>query len=530
MLRDRQALSQNRNLFIALFVFCLAVCGLYWARELALTAEGFPLDDAWIYLQFARAGAAGHYGEFNLGEPVTGITGPLWALLLTPLHAVAGSHLTLLLALVKGLGVLLLFASCLLIYDLGNVVFGDRRAGVLAAFFLPLMPKVVWGALSGMESPLLVLLVLACLDGMARWRRPGWQRDIVIPLLIGLAGQTRPEANLLFVIFVIDQAIEWRRAGAGRRLGSLAWAVVRQGAIVALIMAPNALWSYSVAGQPLPNTFFAKTRGLDLAASLRFVALGSAMLWADPPAGAALRDLFVWPPQSAGMALALAYAGLKAALTVGLFAWGVRAAPERRRLWPALAWLAGDFLLYAVFFTRTNRHYFVPMLPSIALLCGGGLAALSRLRAGRLWPAAGAVLLFFAIGAVQWADEYAWNVKNINDQQVAIGRWVAQTLPADAVLAINDVGAIKYFSQRRVIDVTGLVTPAILPYTRAGRKLDYLRLARPDYLIVYDSWFPEARQWSGFQLVREFRLDYNTIAGGDVVRAYRVLSFPPAAE
>jgi hypothetical protein len=305
---------------------------------------------------------------------------------------------------------------------------------------------------------------------------------------------------------------------------------VRQTLIFALVLAPNIIFTYAATGRPLANTFYAKTRGWNLAASLRFFVTGNAVLWADPPATATLSQMRAWPPRLTGLALMLIYGGIKALAVVALFVWGIRKAPDKRAILPALAWLAGDFLLYTLAFTRSNRHYFVPMLPSIALLCGGGLiGAAAWLRKGRsLWPAVTTILLFLSIGTVDWADEYAWNVKNINDQQVAIGRWVNENLPADAVLAINDVGAIKYFSQRRIVDVTGLLTPELIPYTRAGRKMDYLRAVSPDYLIVYDSWFLEARQWPGFQPVREFRLDQNTIAGADTVRVYKVTSFPPA--
>lgn len=522
-----------------MLALCLALAGFYWIWELRLTDDGVPLDDAWIYFQFARMNAQGHFSEFNSGEIVTGITGPLWMLLLTPLHAVAGDNVGVFLVLVKALGIILLYLSALVIYDMGRLVFHERNAGLAAACLLLLMPKIVWGALSGMEVPLLVLLVLLALDLMVRHREAGWKRDILTPVVIGLAGQTRPEANLLFVIFIAYQALEWwenrRQDASSRSLGRFLRRVVQQTCIFALVLAPNVIYSYAVTGRLLPNTFYAKTRGLDWGASLRFFVVGNAMLWTDPPATVTIEQMLAWPP-SAGVALGLVYSGLKAAFMVTLFVYGIRKAPNKRAMMPALAWLAGDFLLYTIFFTRANRHYFVPMLPPIALVSGRGLAgAVAHFsRRGRrvlssqaaYWLMA-VFLAFLAIGAVDWAREYAWNVKNINEQQVAIGRWVAENLPADAVLAINDVGAIKYFSQRRIIDVTGLLTPELIPYTRAGRKMDYLRAVAPDYLIVYDTWFPEAAQWAGFQWVRDFPLDRNTIAGEAMVRVYKVLSFPP---
>ena len=43
-------------------------------------------------------------------------------------------------------------------------------------------------------------------------------------------------------------------------------------------------------------------------------------------------------------------------------------------------------------------------------------------------------------------------------------RFGRATLPHEARLALNDIGAIAYFSRRHVIDLMGLVTPDILAY------------------------------------------------------------------
>ena len=67
-------------LVIAAALFPLA---LFAARErLIAGAPGFPLDDSWIHLQFARNLAEGAGFSFNPGRPVAGSTAPLWTLLL----------------------------------------------------------------------------------------------------------------------------------------------------------------------------------------------------------------------------------------------------------------------------------------------------------------------------------------------------------------------------------------------------------------------------------------------------------------
>ena len=47
-------------------------------------------------------------------------------------------------------------------------------------------------------------------------------------------------------------------------------------------------------------------------------------------------------------------------------------------------------------------------------------------------------------------------------------------------------------SRREVVDLMGLVTPAIIPYRRDGEAgvLRYLERACPDYLIIFPAWFP----------------------------------------
>ena len=55
---------------------------------------------------------------------------------------------------------------------------------------------------------------------------------------------------------------------------------------------------------------------------------------------------------------------------------------------------------------------------------------------------------------------------------------------AEAVVAASDIGAIAYFSQRKVVDLMGLVSaPRTLPQN--------LTHHRPDVLIVMVDWFKE---------------------------------------
>jgi hypothetical protein len=107
--------------------------------------------------------------------------------------------------------------------------------------------------------------------------------------------------------------------------------------------------------------------------------------------------------------------------------------------------------------------------------------------------------------------------------QVRLGRWVAVNTPVDARLALNDVGAIGYLSRREVIDVMGLVTPAIIPYRRDGEAgvLRFLERACPDYLIVFPAWFPTLTAMrERFTPVERVRLSHNTVSGAEEMVVY----------
>jgi hypothetical protein len=124
------------------------------------------------------------------------------------------------------------------------------------------------------------------------------------------------------------------------------------------------------------------------------------------------------------------------------------------------------------------------------------------------------------------ASRYGWAVQNIEAMQVHLAHWVTDHTPPTARLGLNDVGAITYFSRREIVDVMGLVTPAILPYRREGEAgvLRYLERTCPDYLIVFPAWFPSLSAMADrFRPVYRVHLDHNTVAGADELVVYETV-------
>ena len=525
---------------------------LYRQWEIADTpAVGvFPLDDSWIHLHFARNLAEGQGFAYNPGVPVAGSTAPLWTLLLGGAFAVGGSHLEL----AKALGVLAALGAALVARRLGERWTGDAGLGVVAGALTALSGPLVWGALSGMEVGLAALLTTAalCVPPSPVWRPAA---------LLGLAVLARPEAVLLAPLVLLAAPLRARRA--------LVFA-----AVLAALLAPCVAFNLATTGSPLPATASAKVEGglVGLFSGHRD-AITTALfdrpwqfeiewvqwLWNVSwllPGLAVVGLIALWwrrgtraPCGRGGVGARTLHGrgGVGARAPCGRGGVGARApcgrgvvgarAPCGRGVvetaGPGRAALTAAVLLLHPLAMALLAPYRGPGFQegrySIHLLPLAMVVAVVAV--GRLMPAwtrarcLAVLALFLAALGGLWpaAGRYGWAIQNIEAMQVRLGQWVARETPPGARLALNDVGAIAYLSRREVVDLMGLVTPAILPYRREGDAgvLRYLERACPDYLIIFPAWFPGLSERTDlFHRLRRLRLANNTVSGADEMVVY----------
>lgn len=110
--------------------------------------------------------------------------------------------------------------------------------------------------------------------------------------------------------------------------------------------------------------------------------------------------------------------------------------------------------------------------------------------------------------------QYARNVRNITQMDVALGRWVDANVPAGERVAACDIGAIAFFGNRPVVDILGLATPALAATQSPShlRTLAAMSAFKPSYVIVFPSVFPEwTSRASLLTPVTAMRIDDNTI-------------------
>jgi hypothetical protein len=452
-------------------------------------AWGLPLDDGWIHLRLARNLATGGGLAINPGEPVPASTAPLWSVLLAGLLAIGMPGLLA----AKTLGLACWAGTGLVTRRLARAAGLAAGPAWAAGLTTVLLGRLVWGALSGMEVPLAALTVAAAAWAVAAGR-PG-----LGAAGFGLATLARPEAGLLAALHAV---------GAGR------WGeALRRGGVAAGIVVPAALFNLAAGGRLVPTTAAAKVEG-----GLLGQREGLAGAWSVAAARlpAFLGDWLTVLYQDHVALPALVAAGLVAS-------WTGR-----------LRWLALGLVLHPVavaliapyrgpgFQTGRYSAHLLPLAVVVAVL--GLERFLHALARPGIRIAVGVALLVslgFRLPAA--AKAYAWGVQNINAMQVTLGRWVAARTPRDTLIAVNDVGALSYFGERRVIDLVGLATPEILPYRREGSDgvLRYLRRRCPEYLVIFPDWFPElAEQPDLFRPLTAVTLALNVVAGGSTMVVY----------
>ncbi len=136
----------------------------------------------------------------------------------------------------------------------------------------------------------------------------------------------------------------------------------------------------------------------------------------------------------------------------------------------------------------------------------------------------GAIIAQFAALLPLTLADVSRSAKAVDAQQVAISEWAKTELPPQALVGVNDTGAIAYIGERRTFDIVGLTTDSEGPawVAGAGSRLEHYERMNaaqlPTHFIIYPEWFG-CDMLLGRELTRRTVTDH-AILGGDVMVAY----------
>ena len=447
----------------ALLVLALLVLALWIGFRIQ---TGLVLEDAWITYRYAENLASGTGFVFNPGERVLATTTPLLALLLGAAGALFGAAHIPLAANVLMLGAALATLFCL--HDVVLRTTGSRATALGVAALWAVHPDTLWTTAGGMETPLVVLSMVASLALALRER---WNLAAAAAAALCL---TRPDGLVWAGVLFGLAALRLR----GRVLGP---------ALVGLgVLAPWLAFASLYFGSPLPHSVVAKSviaagapgswylgwlfdslgfaftgdaSPVECGLWLGCVALGAATVWSKPGVPVALRMLVVFPPL------------LAAAFALGRAPW------FEWYLVP-VTWCG---LVLGVLGVRELAH----VLFAHARAAGWPRATVPALAA--------AFVLLLGTSLVQ-RDLHAFSYwrdfqENEDATRARIAAWIASNTGPDAVIAMEAIGYQGARSRRRVVDLAGLVTPAVVEMRRqtgsnAATFARVLETYRPEVVVL----------------------------------------------
>lgn len=396
----------------------------------------FPLDDAWIHRVYSRAIAGGHGFAYNTpGPQEAGSTSPLWSIVTAPAHWLEPFGTPVIVLSIKLFGILLAGISIHFAFKISQHVLSCSIAAALATSVLAIDPRFVYSALSGMENSLLLALWLGGVHAHLSGRK------IQAAVWISLLPVVRPEALVLLPLFalliffpVMEGYIKKsaRRSAPAESVGSVAGRLC-------ILPLPMLLWSLfclHANGHPLPTTFYVKTEYAALHAE-----------------------------QLATFWTAIGHQGVFPSLIVVIGTISLLRRPGDAvfllLVCSSVLYLAGVVLTREIDFCG---YYWTRWTdPPAMLLTFCAALGIARLipQKKRVFHLPVIVLLILSIphftaNAVRWRARLASDCRSINLITVQAAKWIRDNTAPDAVVAVTDAGAIRYYGNRKTLDLVGL--------------------------------------------------------------------------
>ena len=516
---------RKREIFLILLAAAVAVVAglLYLYSNLSFT-DGFltlPLDDAYIFLQYARNLAAGHPFVYNVGDPpTTGFTSYLYLLILTPLALALHGPDALVWATFV-LNVAFYGVSIWLFAKIAENLFEGRYVVVSTLIFATTGP-ITFHALGGMDTGLYILALLFAVYTYIILGEYGH----VAPFVAALAALTlaRPEGIIAAAILAVLALM-----GPANRRSK--WLVLTGLALVPAYFAAN----YLVGGYVTSSSFLSKSilnygnppwpARSALVLSRTVYVVKSVLAASD---GHYVKGLF-----NANIIQAAANYFAPLALAFFLVGWGRAARKSWSNRKPSPPFAAGVVFLACVAaacialpFPGHFERYIVPYFPLFVIGVLGGIDGLAHLsRYGRptishgaiFWAGAGYFLAFGLITSPYFCVAYGMSARDIRYQHIAVARYIRANVPAAANIFTHDVGALAYYGGHRIVDSEGLVTREGWRYGHEGlggcAEFVRRRGKRGDYFVGYFEQYPLDESGGVSAADYSARLFTTTIAG-----------------
>lgn len=457
---------------------------------------GFPIDDSWIHLTFAKN--LFEYGSFSYykNDLVTsGSTSPVYTILLSLFFFISKNEfiISYLIGIIFGAAAVLMMIKLTLLNFQNSALLA-----ILTASLIALQPKLNLINVSGMETSMFIFLISASLYAYQK------KKIVLLGILLGLTIWCRPDGFVLWAAIAMDyllRKIFFRKKSADESFADISYKEITTTFFIAAVFAVSYfLFNYLLSGSFLPNTYKAKIeyyqqndRNFFLKNDvLNFFTEGELVM--------------IWLPFLISVLV----------IARSLFR------KEYNHYFVYLLFIIGLILAYYIKLPFSHRfgRYLLPVMPFYILIAVAGLKTVldfiklkiskrSNILPDGIFILYSLIALYLsAYNTINITKDYAFICKYHNDRHVAAGKWINQNTVETDVIAAHDIGAIAFYGERKIIDMAGLVTPELIEHINDKTYSEYLNnyLAghKVDYLAALRNWFEVVNDKPVFTPVNSF--------------------------
>jgi hypothetical protein len=481
--------SKTKIIILAVLFILSAVLPYYYISYAysVNNVNSFPLDDPWIHLQFAKNLA--EYGSFSYfkNEIVTaGSTSPLYTLILAAGFIVTKNEMWLSYIL----GILFFMVSVYYFYRVADDTFPKENWLALGAVIIFLLDK--WTnfiAVTGMETTMYTFLLLAA---YYYYRK---RNAVLFAVTFGLTFWARPDAIAFIAAIAADYFLLLYIRHKSPKNNEEIPVFTRQdfikiAAIGSGILAVYFAMNMMISGTLLPNTYGAKIKYYS----------------AEFRSRADFLKVEVWEyfTESAYVLLILPFF----IAVIKIFSDTFRLRYNRNT--------AAAIFIFTLLFIYWYQHpyahrfgrYLIPLFPFYILLFVYGSRVLFTWLSRYLGDKKlvnGLNIILILVTIAYFGSEYYKNKNTYQEQsrhiylrQVTAGKWLKENTPEGSVIATHDVGAVAFYSGRKIIDIVGLINPEFIPKLNSKEFVGFAREQMKKQNVTYAVFM---REW--FQIVNQ---------------------------
>lgn len=476
--------SQTYLIYISIAVLSVLLAVIYLISANSVNGyNGFPLDDPWIHLTFAKNLAEyGSFSYFKNEMSTAGSTSPVYTMILAVGFLLTKNEMVL----SYTLGIIFFVLSGIWFYRLSSFDFAKENIFAILCTAIFVIDKWMnFIADSGMETTMFIFLLLLTAYSYKK------RQAMAAAVFAGLILWTRPDGTAFLGALILDYlwCVYLSKKDKNIKLFTKP-ELMKMGGIFAVIILAYFGMNLKLSGSILPNTYNAKLTYYSPEFRSR-----SEFLKGE-----------VWDYFTSGAYGIMMFGFIISAIKLVFDTVKKKYNPNFIYIIFALALVF--IYWYKLPYAHRFGRYMMPIIPFMILASMTGFRDMARLIGSYLKssPVANGVnFIIVALILFISTQNYAENKKSfadecryINDRQVVAAKWIRDNTKETDIIGTHDVGAIAFYSQRKIVDVAGLVTPELINKLHDKNYVeymrDYLKKNNVTYLAFLREWYRVVNQ------------------------------------